>query len=324
MDPGPWGRPWGRLADPMAIDGDGLVAPAVVGGRPLRLGPMSRSTGPREIAVPTGEGSLAARAWGPVDGPPVLALHGWLDNAASFDGLAPRLADACVVALDLPGHGRSPHRAGGLWYHLVDYVADAVAAADSLGWSRLTLLGHSLGGAVATLVAATQPERLEALYLIEALGPLSQTPEEAPQRLRRALERAQRSHHREPATYATLEEAVEARRSVGGLSAAAARRLAERGTVAVEGGLRWRSDRRLRWPSPAYFSEEQVQAFLAAIEAPTTVVRAHDGLIDMQHPAVHERLAALGHPRLCEVPGNHHVHLEDPDRVAQALGLGAG
>lgn len=283
---------------------------------------MTASRPPRELELMTPELTLAARAWGPRDAEPVLALHGWLDNAATFDGLAPEMAGTCVVALDLPGHGRSDHRPAGCWYQLVDYVADVLAAADALGWSRFTLMGHSLGGAVATLLAATHPERIAALHLVEALGPLTEPARHAPQRLRRALERARQTQRREPPTYPDIDSAIAARREVGGLSVEAASHLVERGTVAVGGGLRWRSDRRLRWPSPSYFTEDQVQAFLAAIDAPTRIVQADDGLLDASEPALEQRLTALGRPPVYGVAGNHHVHLENPAAVARALGFG--
>lgn len=52
---------------------------------------------------------IAVRTWGAEDGIPILALHGWLDNAASFERLAPMLDGCFVVAPDLIGHGRSGH-----------------------------------------------------------------------------------------------------------------------------------------------------------------------------------------------------------------------
>jgi pimeloyl-ACP methyl ester carboxylesterase len=62
-----------------------------------------RTVDERRLALP--HLALAAREW-PGDGPKVLALHGWLDNAASFDPLLPLLPDVHAVAIDLPGHGR--------------------------------------------------------------------------------------------------------------------------------------------------------------------------------------------------------------------------
>ncbi len=97
-----------------------------------------------ELSIPLGELTLAARAWGDPTHPPMLALHGWLDNAGSFDRLAPLLGERhYVVALDLKGHGCSSHLASG-WYHYVDYLDDLRAALDHFGWERATWLGIRL------------------------------------------------------------------------------------------------------------------------------------------------------------------------------------
>jgi pimeloyl-ACP methyl ester carboxylesterase len=79
---------------------------------------------------------VAAKAWGPATGPPVLALHGWLDNANTFDRLAPPLAAAGlrVICIDFPGHGKSAHRSPDAVYAFTDYVYYAWALAKQLKW----------------------------------------------------------------------------------------------------------------------------------------------------------------------------------------------
>src|SRR5579875_3291993 len=129
----------------------------------------------RELRLKTARGELAALQWGEPDAPPLLALHGWLDNAASFGAIAPRLA-ACrrVIAPDLPGHGHSAHLpAGAIRYHVVDQVDHVLDAADALGLASFDLLGHSLGAGIASLIAAALPARVGKLALIEGLGPLA-------------------------------------------------------------------------------------------------------------------------------------------------------
>ena len=113
------------------------------------------------VVLPNGF-KLAVRIWGDPDACPQcpqhrwLALHGWADNAASYDRLAPMMlleGATAVVAVDFAGHGRSDHR----WptYHDEDDVADVVAVAAALNWTRYSLIGHSLGGCIGQAVAAT-------------------------------------------------------------------------------------------------------------------------------------------------------------------------
>lgn len=273
-----------------------------------------------EIRIEAGTLTLAARTWGRPEDPPVMALHGWLDNAASFDALAPLLPGVHLVALDLPGHGGSDHRPPGTPYHLIDYVADVRAAADAFGWSRFTLLGHSLGGGIATLMAGALPERIDRLALIEALGPLTASASDAPEYLARALAQERPATAGAPRAHPDLERMVEARRSAGGMSAAAARRLVERGTRSTPEGFSWRSDPRLRDPSRQYLTESQVLAYLKAIRAPVSLVVAEEGLIPIDHPGFQRRREAVAELQVDRLPGHHHLHLDDPEPVAARLG----
>ncbi|MEE4378608.1 MAG: alpha/beta fold hydrolase, partial [Candidatus Competibacteraceae bacterium] len=232
---------------------------------------------PEELTLNTRFLKLAARAWGPVDALPVLALHGWLDNAASFDRLAPMLTSVRLVALDLPGHGLSEHRPVAMHYHFIDFIQDVVAAADALHWQRFALLGHSLGAGIASFVAAAFPERVTQLALIEGLGPLSGNPVEGPAQLATAMNQMDRLEQKAMPVYVDVDEAARARHEFTGLSHEAAVIIATRGTKSVGSGLGWRTDPRLTVKSPMYLTEEQVLAFLTAIQAPTFLVRGESG-----------------------------------------------
>ena len=281
---------------------------------------VPRMLSPRcERRLEVGGLQLAALCFGPEDGVPVLAMHGWLDNAASFVRLAEHLEGVNLVALDLAGHGHSQHRADGV-YVFIDYVAEAAAAIAALGWSRCTLLVHSLGAGVAGLLAGTCPEQVERLVLLEGLGPLSTPAEEAPRQLRDAIvaEAAARSRD-EHAGYADAEAVARRLASVTGMRVDSAQTLLARGLEAAGDRVRWRADPRLRRPSRQRLTEPQVLAFFAAITCPTLVVRARPGM-PVDEVLAAARFAALPGATLAEVAGGHHAHLDDPAAVAAIVG----
>ena len=270
------------------------------------------------IEIPIRGLRLAAKRWGTRGGSPVLALHGWQDNAASFDGLAPLLPELDLVALDLPGHGHSEHRAPGENYHFIDWVLVLFEAADALGLTQFSVLGHSMGAAVASLAAGAVPERIERLALLEGLGPFTRTDDEYPDRVRAALTTRARGDFPAHLYRDASDAAARLRQVLTDLSQAAAECLASRGTRTVEGGVVWRSDPRLRWPSPQSLSEGQVQAFLRRITADSLLVRAREGY-PFEPAMFTRRVQSLRNLRVVEVDGGHHVHLEHPTRVAPAL-----
>jgi pimeloyl-ACP methyl ester carboxylesterase len=258
---------------------------------------------------------LAAREWGPDDGLPVLALHGWLDNAASFERLAPLLPELHVVALDLPGHGRSQHRPPGVVHHFIDWVPEVVAVADELGWDRFSILGHSMGAGIGSLVPAIFPERIERLILLEGLGPVSAPAEDTPQHLVSALADEARLAAARPRIFPDLDHAAAARARDTDVDLESARLLVERGTEVVGDGVCFTYDPRLRTRSRLRLTEEHVFAFLSAIPCPVIVVRARDGW-PVPEDMMAARLAAIPRHQVVEVEGGHHVHLTDPERVA--------
>lgn len=280
------------------------------------------SAGAREIRLPAGRGELAALRHGDARGPKVLALHGWLDNAASFMPLLPYLADCDVVALDLPGHGASAHREAGYDYAYIDWLHDVLDALDALGWARAHLLGHSMGATIASTLAAAVPERVAKLALIEGLGPLGGSAESAGTRLREAVvaRRALEARRSEaPRVIADVATALTARLQATPMREADARLIVERNLRAVEGGWVWRSDPRLRLPSSTRLPEPAIQSILKAIEAPTLLIAAAPAPPYFTPEQRAERAACVRRFRLVELAGGHHLHMERAAEVAVLL-----
>ncbi|MEO7916593.1 MAG: alpha/beta hydrolase [Dokdonella sp.] len=267
--------------------------------------------------------TVAAKAWGDPSLPPLLALHGWLDNAASFDGLAPLLESHYVVAIDLVGHGRSDWRNADGWYYWLDHLDDVHQVFDCLGWQSADLLGHSLGGTLASSFAATFPDRVQRLILIEALGPLPMAQEQTVPQLRKGISARAAWQPSQLRIFPSMERAAQTRMRANELSKGAAMTLVERGLVEVDGetgnGYRWSSDPRLLLPSLQRYSEQQVLAILDSIVAPTLLL-----LADPAHPyatlaTMQSRIERVAKIQCQRLPGNHHLHLESPAPVAAAI-----
>lgn len=273
----------------------------------------------RKIVLDLPHLRLAALEWGPADGRPVIAVHGWLDNAASFSALAPLLEGLHIVALDLPGHGRSDHRPACANHHFVDWVPEIAAAADVLGWPHFSLLGHSMGAGISSLVPAVYPERVGRVVLLEGAGPLAAAAEKAPEQMVAAIADEARQATASPRVFPNFDTAVAARLHDSDLDAAAAKVLVERGTEEVEGGLVFTFDPRLKTRSRVRFTENQVLAFLEAITCPVLAIGARQGW-PFPKEIVMARLAVINDLETAQVEGGHHVHLTHPERVAPLVG----
>ncbi|MCH2157826.1 MAG: alpha/beta hydrolase [Oleiphilaceae bacterium] len=268
--------------------------------------------------------TLAGFHNGQTQGRPVIMLHGWLDNAATFEPMLERLQleGRPVYALELPGHGKSQHRDKSAQYHLVDNTIDVLAFVDSISeGSDFDIVGHSMGGIIATLVAASVPERVKHLVLLDSLGPLTDEIENVLPQLKRAVKRASSLRNSKLNVYPTKEVAARARTAgVGKISMPASRLLVERGTIEVEGGWTWSSDPRLLEPSLLRFSEAQVEAIMGGIECPVLLLVGTDGYFK-QYEAIKKRLAYIKTLTQHQVDGGHHFHMEgDVALTAQLVG----
>lgn len=246
-----------------------------------------------------------------------LALHGWLDNAMSFRALAASLPEWEILALDFAGHGESGHLPNGCWYHFIDYLDDVAAALEDRPVDLL--IGHSLGGAVATVYAAACPEAVPRMALIEALGPLAGDPDGAVRALRQSLEQRRGIDGKQLRQFASPAQAVSARLAANRMDPSSAAALIERGVRPAGDGWIWRSDPRLTVATPWRLPEALIQQWIDAVEAPTLVIAADHPPPYFQPEALKARVDRLRSGRLRILPGHHHLHMDTPEPVAEAI-----
>lgn len=264
---------------------------------------------------------VAGLHWGRGGRVKVLALHGWLDNAAAFSLLGPQLARQGVelLALDLAGHGYSDHKPPGELYHMLDNLLWIDQVLDVLDGEYPILLGHSLGGVLSLLYASVAGDRLRHLVILDALGPFTSKPEAMPEVLGKGLRKA-RQQSSPKRIYASLDEAAEDRtQGFGGLTRESAHTLVARNMEPFEGGWRWRSDARLRWPSLSRMTEAQVEACLRAVNVPLLAVFGDRGFFPDESSRA-SRMACLTTATQVTVPGPHHLHM-DGDVGALAVAI---
>ena len=133
------------------------------------------------------------------DGVPMVLVHGFGNEAHIWDEFAPSVAEAYhVVAIDQRGHGESDWDPEGRYDYERNLVADLEAVIDGLGFERVVLVGHSLGGRVGMIYAGRHPEKLAGFVIVDS------APELDPRgtiRIRQDVEEHRDPSFGEPAEY---------------------------------------------------------------------------------------------------------------------------
>jgi pimeloyl-ACP methyl ester carboxylesterase len=212
-------------------------------------------------------GTIAITRWGPPEPEPIVLLHGWMDCGAAFQLLVDCLPDDWpLLAIDWPGYGRSARHEGCYWFpeHLaeLDWVLD-----EFVPGSRARLVGHSMGGTVASMYAGMRPARLAWLVNMEGFG----MPALPPGELRVLVAGWLDSLRTVPGArrYADLGDLAAALVRVNPrLPATHARFLAEAWTRPVAGGFEILADPRQQLRTPIRYARADVEACWAAVTAP--------------------------------------------------------
>jgi pimeloyl-ACP methyl ester carboxylesterase len=252
----------------------------------------------------------------------VLLFHGFADAGGSFDLVAPRLAadGYRVVAPDFRGFGQTAWTPPGSYYHFPEYVADAQALARALDLTTPIVVGHSMGGSVATLFAGARAVPIRALALLEGLGPPSTDLAYTPDRFHKWLDDlvAPRALEQRPMDNAAgvlarlvLQHPLVPRAVLATRVPVLARDLGD-------GRFVWRFDPLHRSSSPTPFLAEMYRAFLARLDVPTLIVGG--GPEGYHPPDEAERIAAVPNATHLEIAGaGHMMHWTKPAELSAAL-----
>ncbi|XP_024068896.1 serine hydrolase-like protein 2 isoform X2 [Terrapene carolina triunguis] len=289
-----------------------------------------------ELKFPVPWGHIAAKAWGSPQGRPVLCLHGWLDNANTFNRLIPSLPkDYYYMAMDFGGHGLSSHRPAGFPYHFLDYVSEIRRVTAALKWSRFTLMGHSLGGSVAGMFSCIFPEMVDKLILVESYGffPAPQESDAWLNSKRKVIERLlslEENKHQPPKIRSPQEALQRLLQANNHLTEESGRILLQRGATEVPGGLVYNRDMRALTHNQDSLTLEQCVSFLNKIQASVLMIIAQDGIFNPEAENVSQNFVKplreafqsnLKHFQFAEVTGNHFVHLNEPEVVAGLINI---
>lgn len=216
--------------------------------------------------------------WGQESAPPLLLIHGNRDHARTWDRVARKLQEHyCVYAVDLRGHGDSQWSVGGQ-YSLPEFVLDVAMLADQLERFPLTVIGHSLGGAVALEYTGVFPENVKKVVAIEGLGPPVREPTPASVRMRNWIRQMQEFDQRKPRRYGAMDDAVRRMQEENPhLTPEMALHLTQHGMRENDDGtLSWKFDNYVRLHSPYEFNMAEAREIWNQIRCPVLLIRGSE------------------------------------------------
>jgi len=273
--------------------------------------------------------------WGAPSDDPIVLLHGWLDSGDTWQFLVDALPDTwSFVAPDWRGFGGTDWAPGGYWF--ADYLADLDALLDALVPGKpARVIGHSMGGNVATLYAGVRPERLQWVANLEGVGLRPSPAEEAPARYEQWLDEIRAGAHH--GNYGTIEQFAALLRQrnprltpdrAGFIARAWSRPIAASSDVTRRGrdhdeGVMLVADPRHRWVNPILYRAEEVDACWKRVKIPLLLLLGElsefPGRLGTRGTPefFHRAFVNLG---LATVPGvGHMMHHEDPVEVARLV-----
>jgi pimeloyl-ACP methyl ester carboxylesterase len=216
--------------------------------------------------------------WGDEANPPLLLIHGNRDHARTWDQVAVQLKrEYCVYAVDLRGHGDSQWSVGSQ-YSLPEFVLDVAMLGRELNRNPLTVIGHSLGGAVALEYTGVFPQFVKNVVAVEGLGPPVREPVSASSRMRSWIGQMQEFDTRKPRRYGSLADATKRMLEENPhLTNEMAEHLTLHGMRPNDDGTSsWKFDNYVRLHSPYEFNIAEAREIWNQIRCPTLLIRGSE------------------------------------------------
>lgn len=295
---------------------------------------------PRDIQFKTPYGHTGALEWGDNTAPfKILCSHGWLDNAGSFERLIPFLLDHNdnakkyhIVSMDHPGVGLSSHIPAGARYDSFSTIFEMRRIAQELNWEKISILSHSLGAHLSYIYSCMYPKQVESMIAIDLTHPLGRQSHNWNIALANSMddlfkcETQLDSIAKNPTVY-SRDEAI--KRLMDGHSSSLTRESAEvmlkRGARQLGEGLVFNRDIRLRYlPLELRPDDDLMLKFFTGTFQPNLlVVRAkvspyhRPESVKMAYYKLFEQQCSLF--RDVAIDGTHHLHMNNPDLVADVI-----
>ncbi|XP_066997667.2 probable serine hydrolase isoform X2 [Anabrus simplex] len=282
----------------------------------------------QEINIPVPWGHIAGKWWGRTDVKPLLGLHGWQDNAGTWDRIAPMLpAHISLLAIDCPGHGLSSRFPPGLPYRITDHIFVMRRIIHHFGWDKISILAHSMGGVQSFVYASVYPDKVENLISIDAFKPLSVNPDVELDKLGhdidKFLETDSRKEVKPSYSYTEIVQKLYHGMLADSLTEESCKILLKRGIQKSGDGYYFTRDPRVKIGRLSGWLHETVLSLAANITCNVLFIKAIPGFVYESPDIANETLDVVRKSaRRYEyhiVEGQHHVHLNNPERVAPII-----
>jgi pimeloyl-ACP methyl ester carboxylesterase len=260
---------------------------------------------------------------------PILALHGWLDNAGSYDPLMQLLPPSTsLLAIDLPGHGFSSHYPFGFPFHFSQDIVTIRRIVRYFNWEKIKMLGHSMGSTYSFIYSGVFPNDVDKIVGIDILRPLALDSEYFAKNGGAEIDKLIETVTRDQEPPLTTEEDMIKKQYEGSkrsVTLETSKLLLKRGAFKSTKNpslIGLRRDARLKCWFMHALPHEHLLELASRIKCEVYNIKAKGGMYYEKKSYYKETMDVIRKNTVMEyyeVDGTHHVHLNTPENVVELI-----